>query len=111
MADPTCGETLNTNLNKIRIERIILMVVNDSPGRYFESAIPAMRSTLGEELHITSVLEIRQPFSMLGYNGFNEVSWRESKILPVGKGPSVIKTAIPLLRGLCRNNKVYLHVF
>jgi hypothetical protein len=99
LSDSTCGDIINANLNKIRIERIMLMVVSDSPGPHFESALPAMRSTFGEELHITSDLEQRQPFAMIGYSGFNDVSWRESKILPVSSGQSVIKSAVPLLRG------------
>jgi hypothetical protein len=101
--DPACGDELKDNLNKIRIERIMLMVVNDSPGQYVASAIPAMHATFGEELHIANDLEMRQPFSMVGYSGFNDVSWRESKALPRGSEPSIIKLAVPLLRGLFIN--------
>jgi hypothetical protein len=103
MYDATCGDKLEENLNKIRIERIMLMVISDSPGAHFGSAIPAMHATFGEELHISNVLEMRQPIAMLGYSGFNDVSWRESKIIPVGREPAIIKTAVPLLRGWFRN--------
>ena len=97
--DATCGDKLTTDLNRIRIERIMLMVVTDSAGVHFDSAIPAMRSTFGEELHISSDLEIRQAFSMVGYNGFNDVSWRESKVIPVSNEPLIIKKDVPLFRG------------
>ena len=72
--DATCGDKLTADLNKIRIERVILMVVTDTGGPNFDSAIPAMRSTFGQELDITSDLEVRQPFAMVGYSGFNDVS-------------------------------------
>ena len=72
------------------------MIIKDSSGPYFEPAIPAIRLMFGEELLITRV-ENLQTVSMLGYNGFNDVSWPESRI--VSNQTSVIQKSVPLLRG------------
>ncbi|XP_028403045.1 uncharacterized protein LOC114525810 [Dendronephthya gigantea] len=97
----TCSAGLEDALSKVGAERIMIMVVNENPDVGFGSAIPAIHSAFGHELHVTNSLSSGQSFSLLGYSGSNDVSWRESRILAASQGPSIIRSTVPLLRESC----------